>query len=367
MKVAARTAMGIYSDAAALTAEAAVVATDGIDILSEPVALVRPYPDDLHRALTQAGHGDLTQTARLRDLSAQLTEHHIALALELKENVKKQHPALDIVGYSEHTLWHSSAQKRRVSVGNADDIAQVLRVPVVDRFAQADMLAGGVGGPLLPVFWEAMTKSFARPLVFANLGGITTQTYIGAAGELQAFDVGVGCLLIDKFVQKRTLAETDFDGLLGAAGTPDERVLRVLMQTPYLTQPPPKTLDRNDFDGLLRHLDGMSVADGAATLTAFVARSIADARRFLPAKTDLMLVGGGGILNPTLMRALRAAVAAEVQTLIENPLPDTGINAMGYAFLAARAAAGLPITMPSTTGAAEPVSGGTIHDPLKSA
>ncbi|MDD3669586.1 MAG: anhydro-N-acetylmuramic acid kinase [Alphaproteobacteria bacterium] len=367
MKVAARTAMGLYSDASALTAEAAVVATDGIDILSEPVAIVRPYPDELRRALTHVRSEDLTQAAALQALSDRLTAHHVALALELREKVKKQHPVIDIVGYSGHTLWHSSAQKRRVSIGNADDIAQTLGAPVADRFAQADMLAGGVGGPLLPVFWEAMTKSFARPLVFLNLGGITTQTYIGAAGELQSFDIGVGCLLIDKFVQKRTQAETDYDGLLGAAGTADERVLRALMQTPYLTQPPPKILDRNDFDGLLRHLDGMSVADGVATLVAFIARSIAEARRFLPAQATLMLAGGGGISNPALMRALRSAVAADIQTLVENPLPDVGINAMGYAFLAARAAAGLPITLPSTTGAAEPVSGATIHHPLKSA
>ena len=367
MKVDSRIAMGIYSDASALTAEAAVITTDGIDILSEPVAIIRPYPDELRRSLTHIRRDDLTQTGRLKDLSDQMTGHHIALALELKDKVKKQYPRLDIIGYSEHTLGHLGGKKQRIAIGSADDIAQALHTPVVDRFAQTDMLSGGVGGPLLPVFWEVMTKSFPRPLVFLNLGGITTQTYIGANGELQAFDIGVGCLLIDKFVQKRTLSETDFDGLLGAAGTADERVLRALLKTPYLNQPPPKTLDRNDFDELLEQLDGMPVADGVATLIAFIVQSIVQAQRFWPVPAERMLIGGGGILNPALMLALRQAIAADIQTVIENPLPDVGLNAMGYAFLAVRSLSGLPITLPATTGVAEPVSGGTLHQPFKSA
>ena len=85
------------------------------------------------------------------------------------------------------------------------------------------------------------------------------------------------------------------------------------MDEPYLRLPPPKTTGRELFGAQLGaqiweqgKARSLSDADILATLTAYTARSIAQAYRdFLPAMPDEVIVSGGGALNPTLMGMLR--------------------------------------------------------------
>ena len=51
-------------------------------------------------------------------------------------------------------------------------------------------------------------------------------------------------------------------------------------------------------------------------------------------------------------------------TTAKEILPYTeGLNAMGFAFIAARYLMGLPISLPTTTGVKEPFSGGELTNP----
>lgn len=80
---------------------------------------------------------------------------------------------------------------------------------------------------------------------------------------------------------------------------------RKALSRPFFTAPPPKSLDRNDFATL--NVDGMSTEDGAATLTAFTAASIAVIAPMLPKVPANWIVVGGGASNPTLWRCWRAS------------------------------------------------------------
>ena len=83
-----------------------------------------------------------------------------------------------------------------------------------------------------------------------------------------------------------------------------------LLANPYFDLPPPKSLDRNDFDPA--PLAKLSDADGAATLTAFTAAAAARAREHFPAPPKHWLATGGGRRNPVLMAALSQAFGWEV-------------------------------------------------------
>ena len=54
-----------------------------------------------------------------------------------------------------------------------------------------------------------------------------------------------------------------------------------LMADPYFDRPPPKSLDRLDFDAA--PLAGLSAEDGAATLVAFTCGAVSRSLGFLPA------------------------------------------------------------------------------------
>ncbi len=63
------------------------------------------------------------------------------------------------------------------------------------------------------------------------------------------------------------------DVIWAAGGKVDDARLSALMQNPYFSRPPPKSLDRDAFDASI--MAGCGLEDGAAILAAFTAHSVA--------------------------------------------------------------------------------------------
>ena len=355
-------ALGLYSDSAAVYINACLLKTDGLDVLEEPISLTRPYSPELREKILSLKYpDDLTDSERFNQLNNEITQEHFAVAQELLKQVERSIPCLDVVGYSGYTVHHRSSDKSDVYFGNSDLLANRLNIPVIDRFAQTDMKAGGTGGPLLSTFIEAITRHQPKPLVVLSLGGITRLTYIGVLGQQYGFDVGVGCLLLDRWLQRHAGIEMDFGGVWAEKGQVNQRLLDYLLKTPYLSKVPPKTLDKNDFNQLLEHVEGCSPVDGAATLMAFIVQSIVQAQQFLPDKPAKWLLNGGGTLNPGIVLRLKQALSAPVETMKEANMLHYNLDAAGYAFLAVRSMMQLPITFPETTGVEQPMTGGIRH------
>jgi anhydro-N-acetylmuramic acid kinase len=151
----------------------------------------------------------------------------------------------------------------------------------------------------------------------------------------------------------------DQDGALARSGTVDEEAVERFLAQPYFDRLPPKSLDRDDFAGFA--LASAEVADGAATLTAITAATVAEAVRHFPAPARRWLVTGGGRHNPTLMAMLAARLGVPVEPVEAVGWDGDAIEAQAFAYLAARALDGLPLSLPSTTGARAPVTGGRLH------
>ncbi|MDE2467036.1 MAG: anhydro-N-acetylmuramic acid kinase, partial [Alphaproteobacteria bacterium] len=105
----------------------------------------------------------------------------------------------------------------------------------------------------------------------------------------------------------------------------------------------------------------LQVADGSATLTAFTAATIARAREHFPQEAQLWVVCGGGRHNPALMAELGQRLEAPVVAAEALGWRGDFLEAEAFAFLAARAERGLPLSLPATTGVSEPMSGGRLH------
>ena len=106
-------------------------------------------------------------------------------------------------------------------------------------------------------------------------------TYI--RGDLVlAFDTGPGNAPIDDWMHRHCGIPVDEDGSLAATGHVDGVALDKMLANSFFNRVPPKSLDRMDFG--MEAVEALSPADGAATLTAFTAASLARRPRILSRK-----------------------------------------------------------------------------------
>ena len=154
----------------------------------------------------------------------------------------------------------------------------------------------------------------------------------------------------------------DYDGKLAVSGQIDEKVLTNLLRHKYFLKIPPKSMDRDSFKDKLEHIEGLSLADGAATITMFIARAIKNSiEKLLPEKPLKLIIGGGGAKNPTLMRFIKQQLEdVNVENCSQLGWRPDVLEAQSYAFLATRRLYCLPNTFPTTTNVAEPTITGEI-------
>ncbi len=274
---------------------------------------------------------------------------------------------LDLVGFHGQTVWHeppgrTRPEGRTVQLGDAAILAQGLGLPVAFDFRTADVAAGGQGAPLAPIYHAARARAsgLEPPVAVLNLGGVGNITLIGPDNAIVAFDTGPANGMIDLWVQARTDQRFDEGGALALAGTVHEAALQAYLAHPYFRAPGPKSLDRYDFD--FAPVDHLSLEDGAATLTAFAAEAVALAVRDAAHAPSQIIVSGGGRLNPVLLDAIRARIGVPVTDADALGWRGDAIEAEAFAYLAARAFKGLPISFPGTTGVPKSMTGGRIVD-----
>jgi anhydro-N-acetylmuramic acid kinase len=225
----------------------------------------------------------------------------------------------------------------------------------------ADVAEGGQGAPLVPVYHRALAASIPeRPVAFVNIGGVANVTWIGRDGDLLAFDTGPGNALLDDWALRHTGKATDFGGLLALRGRVNESVAAQFLGDSYFEEPPPKSLDRNSFAGV--DLNGLSAEDGAATLVAVTARTIALAAEWFPEQPSQWIICGGGRHNPAIMASLSQRLL-RVESAEAAGFDGDAMEAEAWAYLAVRCLLKLPISFPGTTRVPLPLTGGVLAQP----
>ena len=346
-------ALGLMSGTSLDGIDVALLETDGEAVVRRGPCATYAY-DAAQRALLRRALADAAgMTARtdrpgpLAEAEAALTDWH-ARAVEsfcqdhgLKGSDDSQ---IHLVGFHGQTVLHRPDQRLTVQLGDGAALARRLGVPVAWDLRAADVAAG------LPT----------RPVTFVNIGGVANVTFVGAAGELLAFDTGPGNALIDDWMLKQTGTARDEGGGLALSGRVQQDWLAAALSDPFFALSPPKSLDRNHFARLA--LPPLSEADGAATLAAFTVAAIAAARAHFPAAPQAWIISGGGRHNQALMRGLTQSLPGVI-TAEQAGLNGDSMEAEAWAYLAVRAARGLPVTFPGTTGVPHPLTGGVISVP----
>ena len=189
-----------------------------------------------------------------------------------------------------------------------------------------------------------------------NIGGISNVTFVDDA--VVAFDTGPGNNLIDLWMQSHEGKQIDEGGKLASSGSVDSDLVGEFMAHSYFDSPPPKSLDRLDFDIPNSQISSANMLRSLARVTAIC---IVEGAKHVASFPRLWVVSGGGTKNPVIMSDLRELVESKggkVVTADQAGFSSEAMEAEAWAYLAVRAIKKLPLTYPQTTGCSAPVSGG---------
>ncbi len=356
-------AIGLMSGTSMDGIDAALVQTDGEKVSGIGAALSLPYDEDFRARLRGLQGRDPEGDAESQAVAEALTRRHAEAVRALLAESGLAAKDIGIIGFHGHTVLHRPGDAVTRQIGLGGLLAKETGIPVVCDFRSNDVAQGGEGAPLAPLYHAALSLNYEKPLAVLNIGGVANVTWISPDGGLIAFDTGPGNALIDDWVRDHDGGAMDLGGRLAHEGTVDKAVLARLLDHPYFERPYPKSLDRDEFDSA--PLEGLSAADGAATLTAFTAACVEKAVHLFPALPNRWLVCGGGRLNPAIMAALRAELLQPVEPVEMAGWHGDAREAQAFAFLAVRSLKRLPLSLPSTTGVKAPATGGVLHRPAK--
>jgi anhydro-N-acetylmuramic acid kinase len=356
-----QTAIGCISGTSMDGIDVAQVTTDGDTQVAPGPGRTYPYAPALRQKLLAFLRNPArAETDPLTELEAEVTDAHAdAIARFIAEH---DLPPPDLVGSHGQTVWHRPERRFTRQLGDGARMAARLGLKVVNRFRHADVAAGGQGAPLAPLYHRALAAHLTQPVMVLNLGGVGNVTYIDGDTVI-AFDTGPASALLDDFMLKRRNLPYDENGALAATGTPDTALLARLLAHPYFTAPAPKSLDRNDFHAWAAAVSSLPDAAGAATLAEFTIASVAASLHQVPAAPARWLVCGGGRHNAWFMRRLRETLAVQVDPVEAVGWHGDFIEAECFAYLAVRSTLGLPLSLPTTTGAPRPMPGGELWTP----
>jgi anhydro-N-acetylmuramic acid kinase len=360
-----RRALGLMSGTSMDGIDIALIETDGESHVRRVAAGGWAYEPAFRERLRGALSDALDIGARterpgaLADVEAELTRLHADVVMRFVGDRMLQPSAIDVIGFHGQTVLHAPEKRLTVQIGDGTALAAATGIDVVHDLRAADCAAGGQGAPLAPVYHRALAaKAPDRPVAFVNIGGVANITWIGTDGSLIAFDTGPGNAMIDDWMRWRTGFLRDDGGMFAAKGEVREDYLTEYLRHPYFAAPLPKSLDRNAF--AIQLVDKLSTEDGAATLTAFTAASIARAREHVPEEPRMWIIAGGGRRNRTLMTMLASHVEGAVVPIEALGFDGDSVEAEAWAYLAVRSLDRRPITFPGTTGVRVPMTGGVL-------
>jgi anhydro-N-acetylmuramic acid kinase len=289
---------------------------------------------------------------------------------------------IQLAGLHGQTIFHQPNPPRAATfqIGEPIYLARVLNVPVISNFRAADLALGGQGAPLATLFHQQAFAQKGKHIAVNNLGGISNVTSIDwrsrSEPRIHAFDTGPANVLIDLAVRQGTngRAAYDRDGKLAGRGTIHHQLIKLGLKHPFFRKAPPKSTGRELFGEpfyrkVVAENESLSTPDWAATFAEFTARSIAlNYKLHLPSTPDLVILCGGGALNPFLVERIRIALAelnphTQVSTSEKFGWHPAHIEAAAFALLAWRTHQKLPGNIPATTGASEPALLGQITQP----
>ena len=307
-----------------------------------------------------------TNSYQIKELERKITLFHAKIS---KETIKSSGIDVDLVGFHGQTILHNAQEKISKQIGDGNLLSSLLKKDVVYNFRENDILNGGQGAPLAPIFHNLLINQnqIERPACVLNVGGIANITLVVSNNneDLKSFDVGPGNCLLDEWVRRHTQMKYDENGKASKTGKTSEVILNQAIDNfDNISNQKKLSFDIKDFD--LSFVKGLSYEDGLSTLVDFTAviiyQSILKSIKIRENEKLLIIVCGGGRKNLSLMGSIRKRLPKNISLKIIDDYKIDGdfIESQAFAYLAIRSALKKEISYPNTTHVQKPCTGGVL-------
>jgi anhydro-N-acetylmuramic acid kinase len=363
------TSIGLMSGTSMDGVDVSIIQTDGKYKYKPILDKYYEYPRYIYENLTKLrdkikSSKDLKKYQKqLKKLEKIITIFH---AKAVKKILKNKKLKVDFLGLHGQTIYHNAKEKLSRQLGDGKLLSKLTKKNVVYDFRQNDLINGGEGAPLTPLFHQliAKKKRINLPVNFLNLGGISNVTYVKnyKTNDLIGYDIGPGNCLIDSWIRKNTKKKYDYKGLIAKKGKCDvtilNKMIKKLKKQNHISLPQKFSFDVKDFQ-LTDDFRKLSLEDGAATLTDFTILLLFN---FISkTKKEKIILCGGGRKNTFIVKELKKISNKKKLLLIDDyNINGDFIESQAFAYLAIRSYLGLPISFPHTTGCNKPCAGGEL-------
>ena len=283
----------------------------------------------------------------IKSIEREITLFHAQISNKIIEESKVE---IDLIGFHGQTIFHNVEEKITKQLGDGNLLSQLTNKNVVYDFRQNDLKNGGEGAPLTPIYHKLLVELLEKenklktPVIILNIGGIANITSITKTYDMTSSDIGPGNCLIDKWIRFNSDKNFDDEGRIAKLGKIDKLILEESLVNFYNNNiSKKKSLDTNDFD--ISFARGLSLENGAATITAFTAEILS--KKLL---NNNIYVCGGGRKNNFLIESIQKKIQHKIKNIDDLDIEGGFIESQAFGYLAIRSHLRLSITFPSTTG-----------------
>ena len=356
-------ALGLMSGTSMDGVDLSIIETDGKSKYNAILDRYFEYPKDIYKNLIKLRNNiNSYKELKIAQKQAKYLEKEITIfhALAVNQILKKTKFNLDIIGFHGQTIFHNAKKKFTKQLGDGNLLSKLTKNKVVYDFRKNDLRNGGDGAPLTPIFHKMIENKFKiKPVSFFNIGGIINRTTISEQGNLSAKDEGPGMCLIDKWIRTYSKKKYDKNGNKAKSGKVDKKILNRYWDKFEISNLNKRSYDINDFD--ISIAKGLSLKDGAATLTKYTANVIINflKNNKISKINENIILCGGGRKNKFLVDTIKS-YNKNIKLIDDYGIDGDFIESQAFAFLAVRTYLNLPISFPKTTGCKKPCKGGIV-------
>ena len=366
------TSLGLMSGTSMDGIDVSIIKSNGEDKYETVFDQYFKYDEEVYRELVNIR--DIINSSRdleinsiiLSKLERKITIFHVTIC---KKIINEYSSIIDLIGFHGQTIFHNANEKISKQLGDANLLSGLLKKKIIYNFRENDILNGGQGAPLAPIFHQILVNQnqIKLPTCILNIGGIANISIVSSKdfNDLKSYDIGPGNCLLDEWIRKNSKERFDKNGELAKAGKTDEMILNQAIDNfNSLKSNKKQSFDIKDFD--LNFVYGLSLEDGVSTLTDFTAaiicQSLVTSVNLDKNKKLNILICGGGRKNLSLVDSIKKKLPPNMNlSLIDDYKIDGDfIESQAFAYLAIRSYLKKIISFPKTTNVSSPCTGGVL-------